>query len=865
MVSKKVQEHKCVKCGEIFTKKLDLNKHVKFPCYNVDINDRTTLSNIFKKCMNIVRNEGITGENALKNISHLLVYRLLEQHINNKIIDIENHDYNICWDGYTEEEIINQKNELFRLTKFSNFIQEKEAGRLSLFKDIWNTILGEHPKTKEIFMKDKFLDIKYDTTFTSLLTAINEFDMSKTDYDVLGQIYEDIIKDGSTNKALGQYFTMPIIKNLMVNMIDPKIMEDGKIEKIGDLAMGTGGFLITSLKYIINKAEKDNIKLDWDYIMNEGIYGKEINTDTYQLALSNMLISSGHIFNNLHNGDSIRTYTNQKFDALLINMPFGIKGLNYNEFRYPELQDYLPIKSKNSVLLFLQAVIHTLKIEGRAAVIVPNGKELNSKNSKEITMVREYLLKTCNVLEVINLPPGIFVYTSINTSILYFIKKVEGSEVLITTEEKKKIKVIKTQSFVDIVQTKEIKFYNFDNVNKEKVLLDTININDIINKSYSLSYNDYKKKEENNSIKFDNTIIYKTLGELCDIKIGGTPLRSNNEYYKDGTNLWVSVSELNNNYIYDTKEKINDIGIKNSNVKLLQTNTILFSFKLSIGKVAIAGVPLYTNEAIAGLYSNNEQYLLNKYLYYYLLIQDFKDLGSGILGNGSLNKDSLSMIQIPIPCIEKQNYIVQKLDDITQDIQRLEDVISSTKRRIQDYFKSYVNEERKIECKTLGELCDINNGTRIVKDKCEVGEYPVYGGGDITFYTNNYNRSGKTCKISREGMSLHNCVMILNIKYYLNSQALTIESSNINILINEYLWYYLYLHKHLIYECGRGAAQKAIDMEYFKNIQIPIPTLDIQNEIVQTLDRNYDLIKQTEENIKFIKDNNKKYFDNLLY
>jgi restriction endonuclease S subunit len=170
------------------------------------------------------------------------------------------------------------------------------------------------------------------------------------------------------------------------------------------------------------------------------------------------------------------------------------------------------------------------------------------------------------------------------------------------------------------------------------------------------------------SIESDN-IQYKMLGEIASINIGGTPKRDNLEYYNNGNNLWVSIRELNNNIIYDTKEKITDLGVKNSNVKLLPINTILFAFKLSIGKIGIAGVPLYTNEAIAGINTNDDTIIINKYLYYYLYNTDFKDLASGILGNvGSLNKKILEDLKIPIPSIEKQKEIIDILDGINNRI-----------------------------------------------------------------------------------------------------------------------------------------------------------------------------------------------------
>ena len=102
-------------------------------------------------------------------------------------------------------------------------------------------------------------------------------------------------------------------------------------------------------------------------------------------------------------------------------------------------------------------------------------------------------------------------------------------------------------------------------------------------------------------------------------------------------------------------------------------------------------------------------------------------------------------------------------------------------------------------------------------------------------------------------MSLHNCVMLLNEKYYLNSQAFTIKSKNESI-INEYLWYYLDNNKEQVFKCGRGTAQKAIDIDEFKSIKIPFPSIECQQEIVKYCEANDALIRQLEMEIE----NNKK-------
>jgi len=152
------------------------------------------------------------------------------------------------------------------------------------------------------------------------------------------------------------------------------------------------------------------------------------------------------------------------------------------------------------------------------------------------------------------------------------------------------------------------------------------------------------------------------ISEKCSLMIGGTPLRSKPEYYDGGHHVWVSVSELCDNIIMDSKEHINDNGVNHSNVKLVKAGSVLMSFKLSIGKCGIAGIDLYTNEAIVAFNSLDNTCLLNKYLYYYLTTHDFSTAGEGSIGSGSMNKESLSKLTIPLPPITLQETLIKHFD-----------------------------------------------------------------------------------------------------------------------------------------------------------------------------------------------------------
>jgi type I restriction-modification system DNA methylase subunit/restriction endonuclease S subunit len=808
---------------------------------------KTTLINVFKNCLNILRdNEGLTGDKALRNMSYLLILKLIEPHIGNKI-DIDNYEYDFS--HIEDKNIDNHKKKLLEFARFSNIIKENEDNIPNKMKYLWDDILSKNPATKNIFLKDKSFDIKHKSTYKKIIDKLNT--LPDTEYDILGSAYEEVIQDIMTGKVLGQFFTQPLIKKMMVKLIDPHIHTDGKIDTCGDPTMGTGGFLITYLQYIIEQATTKNIKPDWDFIKTEGLYGKELEPDTYQLAVSNMLISSGHMFEQLERGDSIRDPITKKFDNILANPPFGIKGLKYDEFNSSIKFEYTPIKTDNAVSLFIQAIIYMLKIDGKCAVVLPDGQDLFSKSNKTLIAIREYLMKTCDLKEIIYLPSGIFTYTSIKTCVFYFIKKKEGNDILET-----KIKISKTQKeigrdykFSKTHQTTNVKFYDYNPYEDVKNLFVEVPIENIANNSYSLNYGEYMK-DESKEKKYNEDIIVQTLGEICKFDIGGTPSRSKNEYYENGNNLWVSVRELNAGYIYDTKEKITDLGVKNSSVKLFTKDTILFSFKLSIGKTAIVGNPLYTNEAIAGILSKNNDVLNNKYLYYYLTINDFSKLGSGILGNGSLNKQSLEQIKIPIPTLERQQKIVKYLDFIYEKANKTSLEKIAELKQLNEFCLNNQKMYGENEIKTLEEVCEVNQGNSLTKTDMINGIYDVIGGGKIIGKHDQKNRDGGEFTLTRVGDININYI---DKPYYLTDNGFSLKSNKVDIM-TKYIYYIFLQNKDYLINLYQGTAQKVISKTNLKSIKIPIASLERQQKIVEYCEDNDNLIKLLEKEIE----NNKK-------
>jgi type I restriction enzyme S subunit len=175
-----------------------------------------------------------------------------------------------------------------------------------------------------------------------------------------------------------------------------------------------------------------------------------------------------------------------------------------------------------------------------------------------------------------------------------------------------------------------------------------------------------------------------------------------------------------------------------------------------------------------------------------------------------------------------------------------------------------INYNKDIEIKTLGEICDIDYGTRIVKNNNIEGEFPVYGSGRATFTTNTYNREGYNILIGRFALS-EECVRFINNKIFLNDSGLSVKPKT-DIILHKYIGYYLFHNQSIIYNYARGSAQKNLDIDEFKKLKIPIPSLEQQKEIVEYLDIINKNTKSSNDKIEEIKKLNEKYLKlNLIY
>jgi type I restriction enzyme S subunit len=203
------------------------------------------------------------------------------------------------------------------------------------------------------------------------------------------------------------------------------------------------------------------------------------------------------------------------------------------------------------------------------------------------------------------------------------------------------------------------------------------------------------------------------LSDILNISMGKTPARKEQKYWGKG-HKWVSIRDLSQKIVTETKEEITDLALKESGIKLVSKGTLLFSFKLTIGKMAFAGTNLYTNEAIASFVIKDPKKVESNYLYYAL--QSVNLVGSNQAAMGkTLNSKSLAAIEIPLPDnINDQKRIAKLLGKVEgvinqrkQNIQQLDDLLKSV---FLDMFGDPVRNEKEWEKPQLKFFGKISTG-----------------------------------------------------------------------------------------------------------------------------------------------------------
>lgn len=202
------------------------------------------------------------------------------------------------------------------------------------------------------------------------------------------------------------------------------------------------------------------------------------------------------------------------------------------------------------------------------------------------------------------------------------------------------------------------------------------------------------------------------LDELFDLQMGKTPSRNNSAYWNDGSNDWISIGDLSGfgKYVGETKEQLTDLAVSESGIKPIPVDTVVMSFKLSIGKLAITTEEIYSNEAIMAFIDKEVEKISPDYLYYLLLNKDWNEGTNKAVMGKTLNKATLSKVKIKLHELSEQEEIVLVLDKanklITLRKQQLEDLDDLIKSRFVEMFGDPLTNPMGWEEVVITELCE---------------------------------------------------------------------------------------------------------------------------------------------------------------
>lgn len=359
------------------------------------------------------------------------------------------------------------------------------------------------------------------------------------------------------------------------------------------------------------------------------------------------------------------------------------------------------------------------------------------------------------------------------------------------------------------------------------------------------------------------------LEEIADVLIGGTPSRNKPEFWdikKETKNIWISIRDLSHNgkYISDSSEYLSDEGVRNSNVKLIPRNTLLMSFKLSIGKVAITKTDIYTNEAIAAFKIKDDNLVGYNYLYYTLPLLAY-NTDQAIKGV-TLNKEKLKEAQILFPPKNEQNKIAEILSGVDDEIEKVEEVIKKMEEMknglMTELFTKGIGhikfKKTKLgeipeewEVLRLEEVASVERGKFSHRPRNAPqfynGRYPfiqtsdvVNSNGKIQSYQQTLNDEG--LKISR--MFSKGTIVVTIAANIGDTGILYFDScfpdSLVGIIVkkevdNVFLEYFLRTRKDYLNSISSQSAQKNINLEKLRPLLIVKPSLNEQKQIAKIL------------------------------
>ena len=369
--------------------------------------------------------------------------------------------------------------------------------------------------------------------------------------------------------------------------------------------------------------------------------------------------------------------------------------------------------------------------------------------------------------------------------------------------------------------------------------------------------------------------------------MGKTPDRHSPKFWNEGTEPWISIADLTkcNKYIENTAEKITATAVDESGIKIIPKNTVIMSFKLSIGKVAITPKEMYSNEAIMSFIDKGVLKIEPVYLYYLLMHKDW-DTGTNkaVMGK-TLNKASLSQMTVNIHGYSEQLEIIKALDAASSIIaarkQQLTELDNLIKARFVEMFGDPVSNPKDWNVEPLGKRCGIITGNTPPRSEPEnYGKYIEWIKSDnintpFTFITKAQeclSEAGfEKCRFVEAGSILMTCiagsidcignVAVTDRRVAFNQQINAIVPEQDEVL---YLYWLIQISKPMIHRTINMALKGILSKSQLSEIVFPFPPITLQEQFaafVEQTDKSKVAVQKALDEAQLLFDSlMKKYF-----
>ena len=369
---------------------------------------------------------GIVDPTAyIEQISFLFFAKMLEEQENDRIraARVAGKAYKSIFDG---------ENEKFRWSIWSQIPNTQEMFKFVRDELItfFQTGIQDHEDVKKFFNEVRFL-IPDAILLSEVVDSISKIEFQKIDTDVKGDMYEHLTSRLATAGRIGSFRTPRHVIRTIVKMVDPRLGQ-----KICDPACGTAGFLLAAYEHIKFQNSKTTLEgvtaengdeykrgrgdqlgeKDWSLLQEDTFWGFDVSPNSIKIAIMNMLLH-GLAARNVYRRDSLAggadSEEEMSWDIILANPPFA------GDVSLERLRSVLPIKAKDSSILFVGLMIESLKSGGTCGVIVNEG--LLFGTNKSAIALRKLLLEKMDLQAVVSLPQGVFnPYAGVKTSFLIF-------------------------------------------------------------------------------------------------------------------------------------------------------------------------------------------------------------------------------------------------------------------------------------------------------------------------------------------------------------------------------------------------------------------------------------------------------------